>query len=119
MEKSTKVFVGMDVHKESIDVTLAEVGGEVRRLGQIGGDRLTDTPRARSATRRGRGQENPCRTLLVRFTPAPQILDRSSSATHSSHAPRSLSGSGFPYSPTALRGQGPLVSVDKNNHINV
>ncbi len=36
MEKSSKVFVGMDVHKESIDITLAEVGGEVRRLGQIG-----------------------------------------------------------------------------------
>ncbi|MGH7957658.1 MAG: IS110 family transposase, partial [Opitutaceae bacterium] len=29
----------MDVHKESIDVTLAEQGGELRRLGQIGGDR--------------------------------------------------------------------------------
>jgi len=36
MEKSSKVFVGMDVHKESIDITLAELGGEVRRLGQIG-----------------------------------------------------------------------------------
>src|SRR5258706_15789104 len=39
MEKSSTVFVGMDVHKESIDMTLAEPGGEVRRLGQIGGDR--------------------------------------------------------------------------------
>jgi hypothetical protein len=39
MEKSSTVFVGMDVHKESIDITLAEPGGEVRRLGQIGGDR--------------------------------------------------------------------------------
>jgi len=39
MEKSSKVYVGMDVHKESIDITLAEQGGEVRRLGQIGGDR--------------------------------------------------------------------------------
>jgi hypothetical protein len=39
MEKSTKVFVGMDVHKESIDITLVAEGGEVRRLGQIGGDR--------------------------------------------------------------------------------
>ena len=39
MEKSSKVFVGMDVHKESIDITLAEQGGEVRRLGRIGGDR--------------------------------------------------------------------------------
>ena len=41
MEKSSKIFVGMDVHKESIDITLAEQGGEVRRLGQIGGDRAS------------------------------------------------------------------------------
>ena len=41
MKKSSTVFVGMDVHKESIDITLAEVGGEVRRYGQIGGDRVS------------------------------------------------------------------------------
>ena len=39
MRKSSKIFVGMDVHKESIDITLAESGGEVRRWGQIGGER--------------------------------------------------------------------------------
>lgn len=39
MSKSSKVFVGMDVHKESIDMTVAEAAGEVRRWGQIGGDR--------------------------------------------------------------------------------
>lgn len=39
MRKSSKVFVGMDVHKESIDITLALAGGEVRRWGQIGGSR--------------------------------------------------------------------------------
>jgi len=50
MEKSSTVFVGMDVHKESIDITLAEPGGEVRRLGQIGGDRGSLT------ARRGQGQ---------------------------------------------------------------
>lgn len=40
MEKSSTVFVGMDVHKDSIDVTLAETGGEVRRFGTIGGERV-------------------------------------------------------------------------------
>jgi transposase len=39
MKKSSKIFVGMDVHKESIDITLAEPAGEVRRWGQIGGER--------------------------------------------------------------------------------
>jgi hypothetical protein len=28
----------MDVHKESIDIALAEMGGEVRHHGRIGGD---------------------------------------------------------------------------------
>ena len=34
------MFVGMDVHKESIDITLAEEGrdGEVRHYGMIPGD---------------------------------------------------------------------------------
>ena len=36
--KSSKLFVGMDVHKESIDITLAEQGGEVRHYGGIGGE---------------------------------------------------------------------------------
>ena len=39
MNKSSKIFAGMDVYKESIDITLAEPAGEVRRWGQIGGER--------------------------------------------------------------------------------
>ena len=39
MGKSSKLFVGMDVHKDSIDVaTGEESGGEVRHYGAIGGD---------------------------------------------------------------------------------
>lgn len=39
MTKSNILFVGMDVHKESIEIALAEDGndGEVRRYGKIGG----------------------------------------------------------------------------------
>ena len=43
------MFVGMDVHKESIDISLAEEGrhGEVRHYGVIPGDLEVENPRGR------------------------------------------------------------------------
>jgi hypothetical protein len=74
---------------------------------------------------------------MVRLTPAHQILDRGSSATHSSHAanqranislidrrsrwPRRVPylARGSIYSPSVFRAQALLVFVDKESHINV
>ena len=47
MAESSLIYVGMDVHKDSIDIALAEAGerGEVRHYGTIGGA-LGDVDRA-------------------------------------------------------------------------
>ena len=54
MKQSSKVFVGMDVHKESIDITLAEQDGEVGRFGTVGGDRMSLLKAVRKLSSRGR-----------------------------------------------------------------
>jgi transposase len=53
-KESSKVFVGLDVHKDSIDVALAERDSAVRHHGQIGGTRTAWQKLVRQLVSRGR-----------------------------------------------------------------
>ena len=74
-KSSKKLYVGMDVHKESIDIALAEEGGEVRHYGRIGGDlnALTRTVRKLESLGRSLGwvyEAGPCGYGIYRMLKA-------------------------------------------------
>jgi hypothetical protein len=77
-KKSSKLFVGMDVHKDSIDVSLAEEGTLVRHYGRIGGDTVALIKTVRKLESLGKAlvfvyEARPCGyALWVRDIPSAQ-----------------------------------------------
>jgi transposase len=75
MTKSSKLFVGMDVHKDSIDLATGEEHGEVRHYGRIGGERVWLTRAVRKLESLGRQlvfvyEAGPCGFVIYRFLQA-------------------------------------------------
>jgi hypothetical protein len=73
--KSSNVFVGMDVHKESIHIALAEEGAEVRHHGRIGGDMTALLRSVRKPESLGRALVFHLRGGTVRLRDLPDTAD--------------------------------------------
>lgn len=72
MSKCSKLFVGMDVHKDSIDWASGEERGEVCHLGATGGDMASLGRAVRKLESRGRQlvfvyEAGPCGFVIYRF----------------------------------------------------